>query len=187
MRNRNTLAHNLYGQTLVPGKVPVHDRAPTHVRGKVSSLFMCLASHAALTGASAGEPSRPIFATSARMGEAPAATQEVLEPPPVASLLVAASTVRVRFLPEKAERTQSKMRYTDPNEEVSLLIARFHCSLFEKREQLYLLGNRFVSLSTTLFILLTSLLHLSPSYSTVTDFAKLRGWSASLPIATAVW
>jgi hypothetical protein len=24
-------------------------------------------------------------------------------------------------------------------------------------------------------------------YSTVTDFARLRGWSASLPMTTAVW
>jgi hypothetical protein len=25
------------------------------------------------------------------------------------------------------------------------------------------------------------------SYSTVTDFARFRGWSTSLPITTAVW
>ena len=27
----------------------------------------------------------------------------------------------------------------------------------------------------------------STAYSTVTDFARLRGWSASLPMMTAVW
>ncbi len=28
---------------------------------------------------------------------------------------------------------------------------------------------------------------MTPPYSTVTDFARLRGWSTSVPLAVAVW
>ena len=54
-----------------------------------------------------------------------------------------------------------------------------------RRKQLYYPGNNFIPWETTLFPFHNRTEQARRAYSTVTDFARLRGWSTSVPRSTA--